>query len=807
MCWILDMAGCPPFFLVAACAAVVWLSCAFAAARRLPAVARPASRRDLWRVLGPGGGGSDMTAAAVSPHDPDLMCVAAEMTGTYISRDGGRSWRMINLGQVVYSLVFDPLRPNVLYAASIFVWRSDDTGETWSRIYPSPGKRTRFYYQGDHAFHVVMTKDASYPQQTVERVFVTAIAVHPRDPDRLFIAHKGDWRQTIPAAALVSRDGGRNWEIVRILDREIVSAADIDPDTSQVTFASESAVYVHDGRRMERMPAPYGCTFNCVSLGRRGDSLLIYATTDAAWDADRLTKGIVVSADRGRTWKQIAGVLGALVARRGGTKVPRFRAVGCSANNAGVAYVGFRNLVLGASRDYVYNGIAATNDGGASWKILRKELRLSSLDPLEGYQRRRLPAGDIWFDEPARITVAPANPGIVLVSDLFRTLVSRDGGRSWHSANASAAADGRFATRGIDVSVCFGVVIDPFNSKNVYALFGNLGIWKSADAGATWRGLCEGVPLEWRRCAYWLEFDPAVEGLAWAAVSGTHDLPRPKMWRRRGISTYRGGVLVTTDGGEHWTPAWPETQEMAVTHVLLDPKSPPGRRTLYACGFGRGVMKSTDGGRTWELANNGIEYEEPFAWRLTLSADGMLYLVIARRHEWGESRPSGIGALYRSADGARRWERMPLPETVDGPVCLLVDAADTRRLYLAAWGRYTGGEDVGGGIFITADGGGTWHKGKLDDLHVYDVTMDPRNNTLYAVGFESSAYRSCDRGETWQRIRGYNFKWGHRVTPDPSDENMIYIATFGGGIWHGPAAGDPNAREDLLTPFEKTTCD
>jgi len=158
-------------------------------------------------------------------------------------------------------------------------------------------------------------------------------------------------------------------------------------------------------------------------------------------------------------------------------------------------------------------------------------------------------------------------------------------------------------------------------------------------------------------------------------------------------------------------------------------------------------------------------------------------------------------------DGARRWERMPLPETVDAPVCLLVDAADTSRLYLAAWGRYTGGEDVGGGIFITADGAGTWHKGKLDDLHVYDVTMDPRNNTLYAVGFESSAYRSCDRGETWQRIRGYNFKWGHRVTPDPSDENMIYIATFGGGIWHGPAAGDPNAREDLLTPFEKTTCD
>ena len=79
--------------------------------------------------------------------------------------------------------------------------------------------------------------------------------------------------------------------------------------------------------------------------------------------------------------------------------------------------------------------------------------------------------------------------------------------------------------------------------------------------------------------------------------------------------------------------------------------------------------------------------------------------------------------------------------------------------------------------------------------------MDPRNPAiLYACGFTSSAWRSSDRGETWKRIQGYNFKWGHRVIPDPRDTQKIYITTFGGSVWHGPALGDPAAVEDIVTP-------
>ena len=120
----------------------------------------------------------------------------------------------------------------------------------------------------------------------------------------------------------------------------------------------------------------------------------------------------------------------------------------------------------------------------------------------------------------------------------------------------------------------------------------------------------------------------------WGAFSGIHDLPRPKMWRREdALSSYRGGVGISTDGGRHWTPSNTGMNETAFTHVLLDPNSPVGQRTLYACGFGVGVYKSTDNGKTWELKNSGIEETQPFAWRIVRADDGVLYLIVARSNE------------------------------------------------------------------------------------------------------------------------------------------------------------------------------
>ena len=280
----------------------------------------------------------------------------------------------------------------------------------------------------------------------------------------------------------------------------------------------------------------------------------------------------------------------------------------------------------------------------------------------------------------------------------------------------------------------------------------------------------------------------------WGVMSSTHDLPRPKMWRRASPQSYRGGVCRSDDGGRTWQVSNDGMAQTAPTHILLDPASPKSARVLYVAAFGRGVYKSADGGRTWELRNNGITQKEPFAWRLARASDGSFYLLVARRSDDGSIGDAGDGALYKSVDGAASWFSVPLPAGVNGPNGLAIDPGDPRRMYLAAWARAAGTRGKGGGVYLTTDGGQHWRAALDRDQHVYDVTIDPHNPALlHACGFESSAWRSTDRGEHWTRIPGFNFKWGHRVIPDPEDPGKVYITTFGGSLWHGAVDGAEKA--------------
>jgi hypothetical protein len=96
-----------------------------------------AVRESEFQVVGPGGGGA-MFHPTIDPRDANEVLVACDMTGAYISHDGGHSWRMFNLRGTVRFFAFDPLRPHVIYAATKALWRSTDDGETWNLVWPKP---------------------------------------------------------------------------------------------------------------------------------------------------------------------------------------------------------------------------------------------------------------------------------------------------------------------------------------------------------------------------------------------------------------------------------------------------------------------------------------------------------------------------------------------------------------------------------------------------------------------------------------------------------------------------------------------
>src|SRR5262249_41307137 len=110
----------------------------------------PSDRPGDFKVIGPGGGGA-MFHPTVSPHDPNTVLVNCDMTGAYITHDGGKSWRMFNLRGVVEFFVFDPSEKNVMYAQATGLWRSQDGGESWNLIYPKPSHVKGVKMDSDHS--------------------------------------------------------------------------------------------------------------------------------------------------------------------------------------------------------------------------------------------------------------------------------------------------------------------------------------------------------------------------------------------------------------------------------------------------------------------------------------------------------------------------------------------------------------------------------------------------------------------------------------------------------------------------------
>ncbi len=105
-----------------------------------------------WKVIGPGGGGG-IFLPTINPADPNNVLVHCDMTGGYVTYDGGESWRMFSLGNVPVDFEFDPGDPNTIYTATrgflhsedrgsglTLLFRSEDRGKRWRVVYPDLSK-------------------------------------------------------------------------------------------------------------------------------------------------------------------------------------------------------------------------------------------------------------------------------------------------------------------------------------------------------------------------------------------------------------------------------------------------------------------------------------------------------------------------------------------------------------------------------------------------------------------------------------------------------------------------------------------
>ncbi len=652
---------------------------------------------DGWISLGPSNGAGRMTAVAPHPSVDGTILAGGASGGVWKTADEGLSWRPLTDGLTdlsVGALAIAPSNPDVVYIGSgegglgsffvpgIGLLRSDDGGETW--FLPQPG------------------------EVVAEQFF--ALSVDPRDEDRVLAAtEKG---------LFLSTDGGLSWDLrlahpeLYGVTEVIRSAADPDRLWSALWCFSScpdplTRVMTSADAGMTWAPAAAGlpeAVLNNPNVNRialavaPSDDRILYAALNTShYTPQGPEAAIYRSSDGGSTWTD-TGDPGAYLLFQGwydnaitidpedpntvvAAGVWYVRSTDGGANwttmdpVAAGDWMGTETLPHVDGHTFAWQngalwlgcdgGLWLSGDRGATWDgrnrgLVTRQYYGLDIDPIRadrvlgGTQDNKTnlrlgPGEDDWewvldgdgFD----CAINPLVPDMVY-GTIYGTLVFRstDGGFEWENISPTTGGD-----------------LTPFATPLVmrrdapWQLFtGSSRVWKSVDAGASWRALGTEVENgEW-----------SIEVVRSVAITPADET---RLFIAKGSEVY-----ASSDGGSSW---WAAPMTALVNSVAVSPVD----ADLAVAGLARTpadearLVRTSDGGRTWHGADSGLP---PFA-------------VQALR--WHPSDPDLVFAgtdvgLYRSTDGGLSW--LPVGDGLPAAsVHELRIAEDGTRLVAATHGR------------------------------------------------------------------------------------------------------------------------
>ena len=307
------------------------------------------------------------------------------------------------------------------------------------------------------------------------------------------------------------------------------------------------------------------------------------------------------------------------------------------------------------------------------------------------------------------------------------------GGGVWKSMNAgrtwmpifdatNVASIGAIGVAPSDPNIVYVGTGEPDMRDSI--AYGN-GIYKSTDAGKTWKHL----GLENTKQIGRIIVDPKNPNTVFVAALGNAYMSNPDR-----------GVYRSRDGGATWQKVLFKTDDVGAIDLSFDPvdakivyatlwnvRRPPWFIYAPANGPGAGIFKSLDGGSTWNEISNGIPVE----------GRGHIGIAVA---------PSNRNRIYAAVDAKE------------------------------------------GGVFISNDAGATWTR-LSNDKRLWDrgwyfekITVDPKNPDVVYVS-NTSVYRSTDAGKRWTPIKGApGGDDYHQLWIDPNDPKRMIVGSDQGGI-------------------------
>jgi photosystem II stability/assembly factor-like uncharacterized protein len=257
-----------------------------------------------------------------------------------------------------------------------------------------------------------------------------------------------------------------------------------------------------------------------------------------------------------------------------------------------------------------------------------------------------------------------------------------------------------------------------------------------------------------------------------------------------------GGVWKTTNGGTTWKPIFDGQKIASIGAIAV---APSNANVLYVgtgetdirsqIGFGDGVYKSSDAGKTW--TNVGLHDSRAIGRILVDPRNPEVVYVAALGHQYGPNEERGV---FRSINGGRTWQKVLFTKPDVGAVDLAWDAANPKIIFATMWNahrppwsQYPPIEGPGSGLWKTIDGGDHWTQvtghglptGMWRRPGVAVATGGQRVYLLLDAAAGAGLYRSEDGGENWklagpeQRIASRGWYFGS-ITVDPKNADVVY---------------------------------
>ncbi|ANB18646.1 S8 family serine peptidase [Dokdonella koreensis] len=563
-----------------------------------------------WQPIGPLGG--DVEAIAISPINPDLILLgtapAVGAGNLYRSIDGGASWTQVISGANIYSIVY--AGDGTAYAGTMAgVRKSTDDGVTWSTPNLNIGANRQTFgvavapsnssivwaavaaANGVQTKNLLRSTDAGVTWQNVTPTLGAtlngrAIAVHPTNPNTVVALFDGGFGG---GQVWVSTNGGASWT------------------NRSAGLPGNPPRSVHfDGTRL------------LVGGGQAYNNQYF---------------GLYQSLDLGVTW----------AALHTSTPTPHVEAIAVDPQDSDTIYLATSN-----------SGIHRSRDGGVTWQTgLGGTSRVGMMD----------------------LALVPGSPGEILAGamsqGLFRSL---DGGDSF-AAYGTGIAEARL----------YSVTTNPLNPQEIAVAFQAAnagGIYSTADGGAHW--IVESAPP-----TRYVTVRFAPDGTLYGISTGPTTIAREAVYRREtdgtwthlgpnqganflvdleaiafgwndpnlivvggkdnGVAGSEATIWRSTDRGQTWTKVHEATAGYKVTaiEIIQDGTDLNMVATAGSASLG-GVLRSTDGGASWQPSSAGIE---PVGYWAT--ARMCTHPATPQRVFAVKGNPS---ALYRSDDGGANWQ-------------------------------------------------------------------------------------------------------------------------------------------------------